>query len=560
MVADQAAIEEVLALPTVTGNRSGLKAHHLKALTRLYRRKIPSRDIVTPDLAARIWDLSFEIGRQVGLLVDRRGQVEHVFVGDASGIFLPDFGRLRAGRGRFRGLRLIHTHLQAEALSRDDLADLVLLRLDLVAALWRREDRSPLTIEVAHLLPAGAASDLRTIGPVPLAKLDLDFAETIRSIEEEFARTASRTVETAEGRTRGILVHVSSLSKIEMETRVAEIKELSETAGMTIVDVFLQRRAAPDPKYVVGRGKLEDVLVSAMQLSADTLVFDPDLKPAQARAITDLTDIKVIDRTMLILDIFAQRAHTGAGKIQVELAQLKYALPRLVEKNTMMSRLTGGIGGRGPGETKLEINRRRARKRIADLEKQIDRLSRQRSLRRKRRQAKGVPVVALVGYTNAGKSTLLNTLTNATVLTEDRLFATLDPTSRRLRFPRNREIVLTDTVGFIDELPGDLAKAFRATLEEISEADFLLHLVDASDPNREKKREAVETILGQMGLTDKPRLTIYNKIDRLTDITERRLLERTADLAICSLDAESTRPLLALLLSTIQHKTPGVSR
>ncbi len=560
MVADQAAIEEVLALPTVTGNRSGLKAHHLKALTRLYRRKIPSRDIVTPDLAARIWDLSFEIGRQVGLLVDRRGQVEHVFVGDASGIFLPDFGRLRAGRGRFRGLRLIHTHLQAEALSRDDLADLVLLRLDLVAALWRREDRSPLTIEVAHLLPAGAASDLRTIGPVPLAKLDLDFAETIRSIEEEFARTASRTVETAEGRTRGILVHVSSLSKIEMETRVAEIKELSETAGMTIVDVFLQRRAAPDPKYVVGRGKLEDVLVSAMQLSADTLVFDPDLKPAQARAITDLTDIKVIDRTMLILDIFAQRAHTGAGKIQVELAQLKYALPRLVAKNTMMSRLTGGIGGRGPGETKLEINRRRARQRIADLEKQIDRLSRQRSLRRKRRQAKGVPVVALVGYTNAGKSTLLNTLTNATVLTEDRLFATLDPTSRRLRFPRNREIVLTDTVGFIDELPGDLAKAFRATLEEISEADFLLHLVDASDPNREKKREAVETILGQMGLTDKPRLTIYNKIDRLTDITERRLLERTADLAICSLDAESTRPLLALLLSTIQHKTPGVSR
>ena len=509
--------------------------------------------MVTQDLGLHLWELSRDMGRQVGLLVDRKGQVEHVFVGDAHSILLPDFGRLRAGRGRFRGLRLIHTHLQAEPLSRDDLADLVLLRLDLVAALSRPHERSPLSITLAHLMPVGAQSDTRIIGPLPLPQIDLDFAATIESLEEEFAKTAAQTVETTEGRTRGILIHVSDLPKREMEHRISEIKELAETAGMTIVEVFRQRRPAPNPKFLVGRGKLQEVLVSAMQMGADTLVFDPDLKPAQARAITDLTDLKVIDRTMLILDIFAQRAHTRAGKIQVELAQLKYALPRLVAKNTMMSRLTGGIGGRGPGETKLEINRRRARQRIADLEKQIDQLSRQRSLRRKRRQSKGIPVVALVGYTNAGKSTLLNTLTNASVLTENRLFATLDPTSRRLRFPKNRDIVLTDTVGFIEELPPDLAKAFRATLEELSEADFLLHIVDAADPRREAKRKSVETILAQMGLADKPRLTVYNKIDKLTNEEARRLLDREADLTVCSLDPESARPLLDLLLSTIEH-------
>ncbi len=436
----------------------------------------------------------------------------------------------------------------------------MLLRLDLVAAISRPDDKAPIQIVLAHIMPEGAPSNVSTTGPVALSHLDFDFAQTIESLEEEFARTFARTIATGQHETIGILVHVSDLPKSSMTNRITEVLELADSAGMNIVEVFTQRRASPDPKYVVGKGKLQEILVSAMQKGADTLVFDPDLRPAQARAITDMTDLKVIDRTMLILDIFAQRAHTKAGKVQVELAQLKYALPRLVAKNTMMSRLTGGIGGRGPGETKLEINRRRARQRIADLEKQIDRLSRQRSLRRKQRQVKGIPVVALVGYTNAGKSTLLNTLTNAAVLTENRLFATLDPTSRRLRFPKNRDIILTDTVGFIEELPPDLAKAFRATLEELSEADFLVHLVDASDPQREAKRTSVESILAHMELTDKPRLTVYNKIDLVTDPTQRRLISETADLAISSLDPASTTPLLELLISSLRWTTRAFAK
>jgi GTP-binding protein HflX len=252
-----------------------------------------------------------------------------------------------------------------------------------------------------------------------------------------------------------------------------------------------------------------------MQLDANVLIFDPDLTPGQAHAIADFTDVKVIDRTMLILDIFAQRAKSRDGKLQVELAQLRYRLPRLHEKNTMMSRLTGGIGGRGPGETKLEENRRRARERINRLEREIGRFSAQRAGRRAQRGRRGLPVVAIVGYTNAGKSTLLNTLTASDVLAEDKLFATLDPTTRRLRFPREREIIIADTVGFIRDLPPDLAAAFRATLEELDEADLLLHVVDAADPDNEQQIAAVERILADLGLAETPRLLVMNKVDKL---------------------------------------------
>jgi GTP-binding protein HflX len=285
-----------------------------------------------------------------------------------------------------------------------------------------------------------------------------------------------------------------------------------------------------------------------MQLGADVLIFDPDLSPGQARAITDRTEIKVIDRTMLILDIFAQRAMTRDGKIQVELAQLKYTLPRLVEKNTMMSRLTGGIGGRGPGETTLEINRRRARERIHRLDEQIRELGKRRQERRKLRESRDLPVVAIVGYTNAGKSTLLNTLTNAEVLAEDKLFATLDPTSRRLRFPREREIILTDTVGFIRDLPKDLKNAFRATLEELGEADLLLHVVDAADPEHEAQIEAVDRILDELGLAERPRLLVLNKMDLLPrDMAKARLCAHRGAIAISATRAESTTALLAVV-------------
>jgi GTP-binding protein HflX len=319
------------------------------------------------------------------------------------------------------------------------------------------------------------------------------------------------------GRERAILVGVGGKGKTraDAESSLAELRELARSAGVEVIDASVQMRRDPDPRTLIGKGKLEDILLRSMQLMADLIIFDADLSPSQAIHIADATALKILDRTQLILDIFAQRAQSADGKLQVELAQLEYLYPRLVGRDDSLSRLAGGIGGRGPGETKLEIDRRRVRDRITQLERRIDALSTDRQVRRKRRNARGLPVISIVGYTNAGKSTLLNALTESEVLVEDKLFATLDPTSRRLRFPRDREVIITDTVGFIRDLPEDLISAFRATLEELDDADLLLQVADASDPNLDAHVAAVEKILGSLGLLETPRLLVLNKVDRL---------------------------------------------
>ncbi|MCC6748982.1 MAG: GTPase HflX [Deltaproteobacteria bacterium] len=531
----------------VHGNVTGLKASALRAAERLYRRRLDPAQVVSPELASALCALSVETGRQLGVLFDRKGHPDHVIVGDANKLWMPDIGRLRAGLGRLRGLRLVHTHLRGEGLSNDDLTDLALLRFDLVSAITMYRDGRPALVHSAHLLPENPQGKLWRVLPAePVHAQTLDLAELVPSLEEEFAR-AARVRAADRGKDRAILVHVASRGAKHRapEVCVAELKELCRTAGVTVLDVVVQQRDRPDPRYVVGRGKLEEIVQRANQLGAELLVLDPNLSPAQARAVSEATELKVIDRTMLILDIFAQRARSRDGKVQVELAQLKYLQPRLVEKNTMMSRLTGGIGGRGPGETKLEINRRRVRERITRLERQIEELSRQRGGRRALRQQRDLPIVSIVGYTNAGKSTLLNTLTQAETLAEDKLFATLDPTSRRLRFPEERELLLTDTVGFIHELPAELVNAFRATLEELSEADLLLHVVDISDDEYRQHIEAVEKILSDLGVSDTPTVVVFNKMDRLDPevLAERRRC--SSAIPVCALRAETTRPLLA---------------
>jgi GTPase len=555
-------------LHELSGNLTGLKPSEVKALERIYRRRVPPTDVVSAELAGYMCGLSRDIERQVGLLASRRGEIEHVFVGDASRIFVPEFGRLRAGRGRFRGLRLVHTHLRNESLTRDDLVDLALLRLDLIAAVGVTRDGRPADLHVAHLLPPRESDKepWAVLPPVPFARSKLDVAEMVAALEEEFERAVPSTVATR-GAERALLVVVETgnartAKRASLASRVAELRELCRTAGIVVAGVVEQRRPQPDPKYLVGRGKLEDMLVRAMQLDAGVFIFDPELTPGQAHAIADFTDLKVLDRTMLILDIFAQRARSRDGKLQVELAQLRYRLPRLHEKNTMMSRLVGGIGGRGPGETKLEINRRRARERIHRLEQEIERFGRQRVERRAQRTRRGIPIVAIVGYTNAGKSTLLNTLTHSEVLAEDKLFATLDPTTRRLRLlPPHRdserlrqadhEVVIADTVGFIRDLPKDLARAFRATLEELNEADLLLHLVDAADPDHEQQMDAVERILGELGLGETRRILVLNKIDLLPPSDRARLLEDRRAVAISARDPGSTLPLLDAVQSAL---------
>ena len=500
------------------------------------------------------------------MLVHRSGQVEFVVVGDAARLMLPDVGRLRAAEGRFRGLRLVHTHLRGEPLTRDDLVDLVRLRLDLVAAILLAPGGEARALCWAHNVPGDdGVATYREIGPTPLGQPDahVNVAGLMADLEAEFARRArARHVGAKDG--RAILVHVGDKSRGPAAQRAAEesireLRELARTAGVETIDAIVQMRDQVDPKHVMGKGKLEEVVVRAIELDAAVLVVDRELSPAQASAIARQTDLKVIDRTQLILDIFAQRAESRDGKLQVELAQLKYAMPRLTQKDDSLSRLTGGIGGRGPGETTIEIGRRRAKERVTHLERQLKQLAKQREQRRRRRTREGVPTVAIVGYTNAGKSPLLNTLPGADVLAEDKLFATLDPRSRILRCGwagwGEREVVVSDTVGFIRNLPRDLFAAFRATFEEAADADLLLHVIDAGDPATEEHVRTVLRVLADLDLADIPRISVYNKIDELGPLALRALRRAHPEAEfVVAHRRESTRPLIERIASELAEK------
>ena len=541
----------------IYGDTSGLSPSETKALQRIYRHKVPLDRLTTPELTRALVGVSHATGRQVGVLVDRRGVVHHVILGDASKLMLPDVGRMRAGAGRLRGLRLIHSHLRNEPLSRDDLVDLTRLHLDMVVAICLApgEERA-LCLYYGHNFPVlgdGNEPPFRTFGPIPYAKARDNPAEIIATLEQEFARAArARGVTAKDG--RAILIHVcDKRSAGQADDSLRELEELARTAGVEVADRVLQVRDRVDPRYALGRGKLEDVVIRAMQLDAETLIFDRDLRPAQANNIARMTDLKVVDRTQLILDIFAQHAETSDGKLQVELAQMRYLLPRLGQRDDALSRLTGGIGGRGPGETKLEVGRRRARERIGRLQSRLKKLGKQREQRRARRKRSGTPTVAILGYTNAGKSTLLNALTGSDVVAEDKLFATLDTRSRTTRLPSGRDVILTDTVGFIRDLPKDLFAAFRATFDETQDADLLLHVIDASDPCRSEHVETTEKLLVDLGLERVPRILVFNKCDKL-DVPHTTLGDR--GVTISALDPGSLGKLKEVIEARIAVSHP----
>ncbi|MBI5062298.1 MAG: GTPase HflX [Desulfatitalea sp.] len=538
----------------IWGNTKGLKAGQVHRLENLYGRRVPPEYLITPELARDICQLSQEIQRQIGLMIDRAGKLAYILVGDAQGIIIPKLLEYRASPGRLRGLRCIHTHLKDESLNQEDLTDLALLRLDAMAAITSDDEGFPRTVFWAHLLPRPQIEqkpyELREkLLPHQLA---IGCLELIQAIEREMGQ-ARPQARVAKGSEQALLCSVTTMPRKKALDSLAELSELCRSSGIDVVDSLLQIRKEVDSRTLMGSGKLQDLAIRAMQLDVSLIIFDQELNPSQIRSITDQIEIKAIDRTQLILDIFAQRARSKEGKLQVELAQLKYLQPRLVTKNTAMSRLTGGIGGRGPGETKLEINRRRVRDKIHQLEKALIEVQKHRKQQRRQREQKGLPVISIIGYTNAGKSTLLNTLTHSQVLAESRLFATLDPSSRRLRFPRDMEVLITDTVGFIRNLPKDLIVAFRATLEELESADLLLHVIDISNPRYAEQITTVETLLNELKLEDIPQVRALNKMDLVDPDALPILAKRLQGVPICAQERSSLTPLIDKLAFIIER-------
>jgi GTP-binding protein HflX len=427
-----------------------------------------------------------------------------------------------------------------------------------MAAIGVSESGLPSDIFLANLMPYNEQGESwRCWDPLPLAKLEVNALQMIQALEEEFRRS-QRIREAGDRRDRAILVHASSAPKWAIEDSLNELADLADSAGVIVLDKLSQRRHQFHPRFLMGREKLMDLSIRAFQQGADLLIFDQELNPNQMRSITDLTELRVIDRTQLILDIFAQRAHTREGKLKVELAQLKYLLPRLTAKDSGLSRLTGGIGGRGPGETKLEVDRRKVRDRIHRLSQEMENINRSREVRRVQRQKNQIPVISIVGYTNVGKSTLLNALTKSQVYVENKLFATLDPTTRRLRFPREREAIITDTVGFLRDLPKDLMDAFRATLEELKDADLLLHVIDISHPRFEDQMGEVEEILGELDLKHIPLLRVFNKADRVDPEAAQRLSQAFDAVCVSALHPETFPQLIEKMEMVFSRSKNGI--
>ena len=507
----------------VAGNTKGLAPSEIRAVAKLFQRSVSPDEIVSLDLAREMVSLGEYLRRRIGVLINRQGRIEEVILGTKDILFLPDLGRYRLGRARLRNLRLVFTDLsnnkEEATIPYDIYTDLERLRFDSVIGV--RAARNRVSMAYAYLIPANGSENATTHTEVvsDLGAFEFDFREFIVSVEQSLAAEVAQL--DGDDRVGAVIVGVYDKADDDPVVSQLELRELARTAGVTIVDAVVQKRRA-DPKTYIGSGKLEELGIRCIRLGADMLIFDAELKPSQWRAITNSTELKVLDRSMLILDIFAQRAQSSEGRLQVELAQLKYNLPRLVDQDSGLSRLSGGIGGRGPGETKLEIGRRRIRDKISELERRIEKVRNARDFRRTRRRENQLQLVSVVGYTNVGKSTLFNLLTGSTVTAENKLFATLDPSQRRLYLPPTtaledggvgRTVIISDTVGFIRKLPKELETAFQATLEELYEASILVHVVDASDRDAIGKYNAVRTILSQMELGDAPELVVLNKID-----------------------------------------------
>ena len=544
----------------VYGSTTGLRNTQIKRIEGLYTLKSSPQFIIAPEIAMELVEISHDIRRQLGLMIDRNGKIIYVIAGEPQRIVIPVTSDHMASPGRLKGLRCVHTHLTDEPLTRDDLTDLALLRLDYITAICIQPDGTPGNIYSGHVLPDETAEPYQVLPKTSIDQMEIDCQAQINALELELTKK-NALHKPESGMENAFLINATTQNPKEAYASFEELKELCKTSRINVIGSAIQRRQQIDSKFVVGKGKLSSLVIQAIQNHATMLLFDRELTPSQIRSITDFVEMKVIDRTQLILDIFAKQAKSRDGKFQVELAQMEYLLPRLITRNTAMSRLTGGIGGRGPGETKLEINRRRVRDRITRLKKEILNIRKQRRQQKSRRRRKALPIISIVGYTNAGKSTLLNTLTQSNIIAANRLFATLDPSSRRLRFPMDTEVIITDTVGFIQKLPKELMEAFHATLEELAEADIILHVIDISNPRYEQQKESVEKILTQLDLDKIPTLYVFNKLDQvdLEQFDNRWLLNQ--GIMVSANQKQTLIPLVEKLESMvhIKRKLPSIT-
>ena len=499
-------------------------------------------------MARTLTKFSDEIKKGISVLIDRKGKVHSIFLGDCHEFPFDDLlGRSREAKFRLRGYRLIHTHIKDSEFSQPDLVTLLNERLDMIGLLEVRNEGAPGKFKLAYILPPNPEDKKWEISTYnDLGRVDLICDELIFDIENNLRR--SYYEHGGERDKEGVLlVGFSTGFRSEAEESVKELKALALSANKAVLDTTVQIRKKIDPRYLIGKGKIKEVILTAKHVGAEKIIFDVELSPAQVKAISDETNLEVQDRTQLILEIFAKHATTSEGKLQVRLAQLRYNLPRLVGQGVELSQLGGGIGTRGPGEMKLEEQRRTFRKQIDHLEKQITNISRRREHTRKRRTETGIPTITFIGYTNVGKSTLFNAITKSGVKVRNKLFSTLSPTTRKIRLPSGRQVLVTDTVGFISELPKELVSAFRATLEELGGSSLLIHVADASDPMVEERIESVEKIIESTGYDSIPQQIVFNKLDKAQKHIAARLERRYNGPVITALDKTNLPELLELI-------------
>ncbi len=529
----------------IIGNTKFLNPFQKKKLTNLFKRKIPHNQLFSLTLLNTISKISREIFKQIGVVIDRKGNLQYIIIGNEREILWPTFYEFHLNRFNLRGISALHTHLHSKGLDYDDITDLAYLRLDFICSITVSDNGLPENIEISRIDIVNGKNSNKIVYSGSVKNLNIDFFNEISLLENEILKFSGIVKSTDNDNV--LLVNAGKKSKYLLEEEMQELINLAKAANYNVVDHVIQRINKINPSLILGKGKFKELIIKSLEKNARKIIFYHDLTPAQAKFIASFADIEVIDRTTLILNIFARRAFSREGKLKVELAKLKYLLPRVADKAEALSRIRGGIGLKGPGETIAEVERRRIKNRIKTIEKELSKISTKRDILRRRRAKQNIPVASIIGYTNAGKSTLLNSLTKSDIFVENLFFATLDTFSRRFFLENNREIIITDTVGFIKNLPKTLLDAFKSTLEELAYSNLLIHLVDISDENFAANIDVVENILKDIGAENVPQVLVFNKIDKVEKDIVENINNRYNAISISAKDRSSLAPLVSYL-------------